>query len=66
MFYCVLDISTVGIVLIVSVSKTLALEKCRGELSEDVSFGIATIGTLVLVDRSIELGKPPQRGVIYT
>ena len=37
------------------------MEASRRELSEYVSFGIGTL----LVGRAIELGKPPQRGVIY-
>ena len=31
-----------------------------------VAPSIGTIGTLLVVGRAIELGKPPQRGVIYT
>ena len=39
--FSMVDISTaVGIVLTVPVSNRLALETCRRELSEDVSFGV--------------------------
>ena len=38
-----------------------ALESSRRELSEDVSFGIGSL----LGCRAIDLGKPPQGGVIY-
>ena len=43
------NFSTAGIVLIVSVPKTSALGTSRGELSENVSFGI---GTLLVVEQS--------------
>ena len=50
-----------AVVAIVSVLKRSAFETCRRELSEDVSFGIGTIATLVVVDK-IGLGKRTQGG----
>ena len=41
-------------------SKKSAWGKSRGELSEDVSFDVGTVDTLLVVGRSIETGKPPQ------
>ena len=45
----------------VGAEKSTALETSRRELSEDVSFGIGTIATLVVVDK-IGLGKRTQGG----
>ena len=55
-----LDISTAGIV---PVPERSALESPRRELSEDVSFGLRTV---LVVEQSIELGKPTQGCVMYT
>ena len=48
--------------IIVSVPKWSAVETCRRELSEDVSFGIGT-GTLLVVEQS-SLETPPRGGVM--
>ena len=58
-----LEISTVGIR---AVPKRTPLEKSRRELSEDVSFGIGTIGTVgtLLVVEQSSLETTPG-GVIY-
>ena len=53
-----IDISTVGIVLIAPMLQMSALETPRRELSEDASFGI---GTVLVVEQS-SLEKRP-RGV---
>ena len=50
-----LDISTVGLV---SVPMRSALETCRRELSEDVWFGIGTIGTFLVVEQSSLENRP--------
>ena len=42
----------------VSVPKRSALETSRGELSEDVWFGIGTIGTLLVVEKSSLENRP--------
>ena len=52
------EISTVGIV---SVPKRSTLGTSRRELSGDVPFGVGAL----LGWRTIELRKPPQRGVMY-
>ena len=49
------DISKVGTV---SVPKRSALEPSRRDLSEDVSFGIGTIGTLLAVEQSSLENRP--------
>ena len=49
------DISTVGVV---SVLKSSALGTCRRVLSEDVWFGIGTIGTLLVVEQSTLENRP--------
>ena len=58
------DISMVGIVGIVglvSVPKRPALEASRRELSRDASFGIGTVGTLLVAEQSSLENHP--RGV---
>ena len=59
--------SMVGIykVRIVSVPKRPALATSRRELSENVSFGVGTIGTLLVVEQSSSENRRP-RGVRYT
>ena len=61
--FSMLEISTVGIR---AVPKRTPLEKSRRELSEDVSFGIGTIGTVgtLLVVEQSSLETTPG-GVIY-
>ena len=54
------DISTVGMVL---VSKSLALETLRRELSENASFGV---GTLLVVEQSHLENRPRGVCMMYT
>ena len=56
------DISTVGIV---PVPKGSTLETRRRELSEDVWFGIGTVGTLLVVEQST-LENRPRGCVVHT
>ena len=54
--FSVLDMSRV--VGIVSVPKKQALERSRRELSEDVSFGVGTVGALLVVEQSSLENRP--------
>ena len=60
------DISTAAGIL-VSVPKSSALATSRRELSQDVSFGVGTVGTLLVVEQST-LGNAPEvcENVMYT